>query len=57
VALTGWLAGWEKKQHQVAPTSRSKGEGGRIALSFNYRGRWDVTGSTLSVALAEGDLQ
>lgn len=37
---------------QVAPTSREQSEGGRIAISFNYRGRWDVTGSALSVALA-----
>ena len=45
VIFPGWL------QHQVAPTPRASSEGGRIAISFNFRGRWDVTGSSLSNAL------
>ena len=46
----GWL------QHQVAPTPRMSSEGGRIAISFNFRGRWDVTGSSLSNALEANQL-
>ena len=43
VIFPGWL------QHKVAPTPPGA-RGARIALSFNLRGRWDATGSRISLA-------